>query len=237
MTSPQAPEPGPKGEPVVPFPRLAGFVRQVIHDVRNGLNSMDLQAAYIVELSTEAEVTDEVRRLRALIQTSAKQLQALSFNFWSGAPSRIEYAANILIEDFQDRLQKQYPEHAPKVQWAVELKEEAVSVDIEMFFGALTRIFENAFLFAEAGGEIKVRVFTEAGQFVLELAETKKSAAPEPEHWGEEPFVSTRRGGYGLGLFRARRLLALHGAELKIVHDSGRALLISRVSLPVVSPA
>ena len=31
----------------VPFERIAKFVRQVTHDVRNGLNAMDLQAAYV----------------------------------------------------------------------------------------------------------------------------------------------------------------------------------------------
>src|SRR4051794_8712883 len=132
--------------PHIPLPRIAGFVRQVTHDVRNGLNSMDLQAAYLNELITDPEAVDELRRLRGLIQTTARQLQAISGNFWTGTPSLVTYSARILIEDLQDRLKKTFHEYAEKwgkIAWQVELAEESVAVDIEMFFGAVTRLFEN----------------------------------------------------------------------------------------------
>ncbi len=222
--------------PAVPLTRVANFIRQVTHDVRNGLNSMDLQAAYLAELVTEEEASEELRRLRGLIQTTARQLQAISGNFWTGNPSLITYSARILIEDLQDRLARSFPEKAGQVQWIVALTDEAVSIDIEMLFNACTRLFENAFQFAEPGAKISAHAFSEDGRFVLELREPRPSVPSDPAQWGLEPFVSTRRGGYGLGLFRARAFLAVQSGELKIVHDSGRALLLTRVSLPLAPP-
>src|ERR1700743_2983004 len=94
----------------VPLPRIAGFVRQLTHDVRNTLNSLDLQAAFLLEVVSDPEALEELRRLRGLLQVSARQLQAVSGNFWSSSPNLIEYSAPILVEDFQARLLKNQPE-------------------------------------------------------------------------------------------------------------------------------
>jgi K+-sensing histidine kinase KdpD len=222
---------------LIPLPRLSGFIRQVTHDVRNGLNSIDLQAAYIAELITDGETQEELSRLRGLIQSTARQLQSLSSNFWTGTPNLVSYSAKILIEDLQARLAKTFPKEAGNVAWTVELDDEPVAVDIEMFFGALTRLFENAFGYAEPGGSIAARAIVERERFVLELLETKTTVPSDPSKWGLEPLISTRRGGYGLGIFRARGFLGAQSGDLQIMHDSGRNLLVTRVTLPLAPPA
>ena len=233
------PEQNPTG-PNVPLPRIAGFVRQVTHDVRNGLNSMDLQAAYLNELITDPEAIDELRRLRGLIQTTARQLQTLSSNFWTSAPNLVTYSAKILVEDLRDRLKKTFADSADKlakIVWEVNVDDELVSVDIEMLFGAITRLFENALHFVEPGGQITAHAQVAGGRFILELTETKTlPPAGDPEAWGDDPFISTKRGGYGLGIFRAKSLLSVQGGELQISYDSGRNLLLNRVSLPLAHP-
>lgn len=224
-------------EVLVPFSRVAGFVRQVTHDVRNGLNAIDLQSAYAAELVSDPEALEEVRRIRGLIQQSTKMLQALSSNFWVSAPSLVSYSARIFVEDLQDRLVKHHPDHAPQVRWTVDLKEESIAVDLEMIFTAIAEVFKNAFSFREADAEIAARAFAEGGRFVVEITEAKTKLPSPPEAWGREPFASTRRGAYGLGLFRSRQLLAAHGGELHFSHDSGRNLLTSRLSLPLADPS
>jgi signal transduction histidine kinase len=231
-------EASPGGSPEslqIPYPRIAAFVRQVTHDVRNNLNSLDLQAAYATELITDPEAAAEVKRLRAIIQTSAKQLQALSANFQSNAPHLVPYQASILVEDLRERLGKTFPETAGEVKWHIELGEEQVELDVEMYFAAVTELFRNAFQFRGSGGKIEVYVGTDEGQFVIELCETKPAPATPPEHWGEEPFVSSRRSGYGLGLFRVRRSVSAHGGTLSFSYDSARALLKTRVTLPLAT--
>jgi K+-sensing histidine kinase KdpD len=220
----------------VPLPRLAGFIRQVTHDVRNSLNAIDLQAAYLAELVTDTEARDEVRRLRGIIQSTARQLQGISSNFWTGTPNLVTYSAKILIEDLQDRLKKTFPEQSPRVAWHVRLDDESIALDLEMFFNAVARIFENTFQFGEAGATIEAHSFADGDEFVLEFHEPKTSLDSDPATWGEEPLVSTRRGGYGLGLYRARSFLAVLGGKLQISHDSGSNLLLTRVILPLAPP-
>jgi K+-sensing histidine kinase KdpD len=219
----------------IPYPRIAAFVRQVTHDVRNNLNSLDLQAAYATELITDPEAAAEVKRLRAIIQTSARQLQALSANFQSSTPHLVQYQASILIEDLRDRLAKTFPETAGDVTWQVELGEEQVEIDVEMYFSAVMELFRNAFQFRGNGAKIAAYVGMDRDEFVVEICETKPAPATDPEHWGEQPFVSSRRSGYGLGLFRVRRSVAAHGGNLSFSYDSSRTLLKSRVTLPVAT--
>src|SRR5947208_519401 len=124
---PELNSPGPN----IPLSRISGFVRQVTHDVRNGLNSMDLQAAYLNELLTDPEAIDELRRLRGLIQTTARQLQSISSNFWTSTPNLVTYSVGILIEDLRDRLKKTFAESAEKLEkivWKVDLADESVAV-------------------------------------------------------------------------------------------------------------
>lgn len=219
----------------IPYPRIAAFVRQVTHDVRNNLNSLDLQAAYATELITDPEAAAEVKRLRAIIQTSARQLQALSANFQNSTPHMVPYQAAILIEDLRERLAKTFPDTAGNVVWHVELGDQQVEVDVEMYFGALTELFRNAFQFNGHNGNIEVWVGVEEGQFVVELSERKPAPPTPPERWGEEPFVTSRRSGYGLGLFRVRRSVSAHQGAISFSYDSSRALLKSRVALPLAT--
>ena len=219
----------------VPLPRVASFVRQVTHDVRNTLNSLDLQAAYLLELSTDPEAVEELKRMRSLIHDSARDLQGLSSNFRSSAPSLIPYEARILVEDFRDRLHRTHPEQAGRIEWEVDVHDESVLVDIEMFFGALVKVVENTFTFSQPDATISANVFIDEGRLFLDLSQPSEAPESDPARWGREPFVTTRRGGYGLGLFRARGFLASHGGDLSFRHDSGRNLLLTRVSLPLAS--
>jgi signal transduction histidine kinase len=220
----------------IPYSRIATFVRQITHDVRNNLNSMDLQAAYVIELITDPEAVQEVKRIRQLVQTSAKQLQALSANFQTSSPNLVTYTAAILVEDLQDRLKKQFPETVDQIQWSVALGEDMVDVDVEMFFSAVVELFRNAFQFRAEGQSLTARAAVEEDGFVLEITEGKAAGAvATPENWGQEPFVSSRRSGYGLGLFRVRRTINLHGGDLNFSFDPTCSELRTRVWLPLAT--
>ncbi len=216
----------------VPYGRVATFIRQITHDVRNNLNAMDLQAAYVAELVTDVEALEEVRRIRTHIQQAAKQLQALSGNFWVAPPNLVTYSAAIFVEDLQDRLAKMHPEHAPQVKWTVELGDQMVALDLEMIFTAIAEVFKNTFHFRQGSDPIEARAVAEDGRFIIEISEPKTDIPDNPNQWGQDPFVTSRRGAYGLGLFRVRRILAAHDGDLHFSCPSGQSLLISRIALP-----
>nr|MDQ3625114.1 hypothetical protein [Verrucomicrobiota bacterium] len=187
-------------ECTVTFDQVADFVRHLAHDIRNGLGAIDLQAAYLTELIEDEELAGEAKKVRSLITQSAAFLQRVSALFRAPQPSPIRCEAGIFFEDFRDRLERVLPENAPTIAWHVELGEETVLVDLELMFTALAEFIGNAAHFYEQGC-IHARVRVEGGAVVFELREAKSAVPSPPETWGTTPFVSSRRGGYGLGLF------------------------------------
>src|SRR5262249_27171452 len=61
----------------VPWSDTVRFVRQLSHDLRNDLNAMELQSAYIGELAQGQELINEIRRLREVVSGLNSTLQML----------------------------------------------------------------------------------------------------------------------------------------------------------------
>lgn len=217
----------------VPFPRVTGLVRQLTHDVRNGLNNVDLQAAFLQEIVTDPQALPEIKRLRAMVSDAAKMLQTFSATFWLQEPNLVTYSAAVFIEDFRSRLAKLLPEHASEVKWTVNLGDESISVDIEMVFRGLAEFFKNAFHFREGQHPIEVSVHSDSCHLLIDLVEHKTSVPSGPEGWGVEPLVSTRRGGFGMGLFHARRILSAHKGDAVSTFDPAAEQLTIRICLPL----
>jgi signal transduction histidine kinase len=52
---------------------------------------------------------------------------------------------------------------------------------------------------------------------------------------GRAPLVSTRRAGYGLGLYHARQIFTLHGGDVEFVANADKCVLVSRITLPLAT--
>lgn len=227
----------PPGEVTVPFERVGALVSQLTHDVRNRLSGMQLQSAYVAELMADPEDAEdarrELKRLRGIVEDYAKTLQRFSARFRMAPPALMTYPAKMFIEDFRARLAQTLPDFAPQVAWTEDLADEALAIDVEMVFAALGEILQNAAHFRERGEPVAAHAAAKGGRFEIELREHRAAVPSEPRTWGSEPLVSTRPGGYGIGLFHARRLLAAQGGGVQFTHDPASAQLTTRVFLPL----
>ena len=227
----------PPANVLVPFERVAVLVRQLTHDVRNGFNALELQSAYVAELLRDPEdhsdAASELKRLRCMIAENTNSLRRFSARFRVTQPSLIGYPAQMFVEDCRARLAKTLPDFAPQVAWTQDLADETIPLDFEMVSAALGEIFQNAAHFQERGEPVTAHASAKAGRFQIELREHHAALPSAPATWGREPFVSTRPGGHGLGIFHARRLLAAHGGGVEFTHDAASAQLTTRVFLPL----
>ncbi len=221
----------PANNTAVPLDRVVKFVRQFSHDARNHLGSMDLQSAYLAELSTDPELTAELKKLRAMISGAARSIQAMTAQLSVSKPNPLALKASMFFEDFQQRLAHMLPDQAPSIQWEVDTGEVTVEFDMEMMFNALCELCRNALQFQDPAHPLEASVRAAADTLVFELRARPRSIDLPLEQWGMEPFVTTRRGGYGLGLFHARQLLALNGGDLQFLQDTAKEGTITRVTL------
>lgn len=215
-------------EPDIPWTRFAAFVRQHTHDVRNGLNSLELETAFLHEIVTDSEGRDCVDRLRAQVRALGVQMRELSSLLQQPKPFLTPRAARDLFLIWKEQ-------HAdlPKpieAQWVDELGTEQVNVDAGMMASVLRELLANAAAFSE-GGTMTASARREGDEVIFELREPK-AAALDPSAWGE-PLVTARRGGYGLGLWSARRILDANGARIVQRHVPDEGALVTRIFLPV----
>lgn len=217
-------------QPELSWPLIAGFVRQHTHDVRNDLNGLDLEAALLRELVSDAEAKASVDRLRRQIRELAVNLRALSAKFAEPQGAQSPVAARDLFLIWKDQVAKLNP--PPSVEWKDGLGEERIKVDIECVARTFAELFKNAVNFGD-GSVLKAEATARDGEIEFRLIE-RKSAAVDPSTWGKAPLQSTRHGSYGLGLWEARRGICASGGRIEHLYDPASQSLTTTLAFPVL---
>ncbi|PYJ71572.1 MAG: hypothetical protein DME75_07240, partial [Verrucomicrobia bacterium] len=75
----------------IPWIDTVRFIRQLSHDLRNHLNAIELQSAYISELEGNEELKGEIKRLREMVSRLTSTLQKLSIGLGDIQPNLISY--------------------------------------------------------------------------------------------------------------------------------------------------
>jgi K+-sensing histidine kinase KdpD len=221
--------------PSVSWPDIIKFVRQLSHDIRNNLNAVELQSAYLAELAQDAEMKNEIQRLRGMISEIGVSLQRLTAGLSMTTPNLIPYPAADFVDDMKQKLAKELGENAAKISWDVQLKDAALEIDPQLVQQALLELFTNAFQHERIVKAITAKAYVENKQFVLELHEPKAKFELSTQNWGHEPLRNVSQGHYGLGLNRARIIAETHGGELGASYDRKTAMLVTKLTLPLAA--
>ncbi len=209
------------------------FVRQLSHDLRNQLNAAELQSALIGELTTEPQLKPEVLRLRQLISHLGGTLQHLAVAVTAPQPTRLPYAAKDLMGDLQKKIAREFPDQSERVNWEVSLNGAMLDIDPSLIGWAATELFDNAFRHNGSSTPVSAHGREKNGQFIFALHEPKTEKV-DPAKWNE-PLSAMTHGHYGLGLRRARAIMAAHGGELTSEWNADSSTLTSRMILPMSS--
>ncbi|MDQ6912985.1 MAG: hypothetical protein M3128_08945 [Verrucomicrobiota bacterium] len=217
----------------IPLSRVIGFVRQLSHDLRNHLNAAELQAAYMNEVTTDAEMKSEVLRLRGMFSDMGSSLQKLSGALAEIRLTPMPYEAPAFMEDLRSRLQSQFPEEAKSVQWTVEVEKAQLNIDPQNLQAAFLELFGNAFQHSRSKEAMEASAAITASEFIFTLREPKTQFEGSTDKWGHEPFAKVMHGHYGLGLHRARSIIEAHGGQFEAQFDPARASLFTTIALPI----
>ena len=210
------------------------FVRQLNHDLRNHLNAVELQSAFLAELATDAELKEEITRLRQMVSQCGGMLQKLSARLNPPAPNVTLYNATDLVEDLRTKTASEFPKETGAIRWELQLGDAAqVMVDPQLLQEALLELVRNALENQVPGSSLHFLAKTEGDNLVLTLYEPKTAFELPTDNWGREPLRSANRGHYGLGLNRARIIIENQGGQLRAKYDPKESKLITTVVLPV----
>jgi len=219
--------------PAVPWPDLVKFVRQLSHDIRNNLNAVELQSAYLAELAEEGEIKTEIQRLRQMISEVGANLQRVTAGLSQTKPTPISYKAADFIEDLKQKVAKDLPDHAANVNWEVQDMDATLEIDPQLAHQALLELFTNAFQHERNVQSITAKASINKNRFVFELHEPKARFELSTDNWGRQPLRNASQGHYALGLNRTRWILEAHGGDLRAVYDRKTSTLTTTATLPV----
>jgi K+-sensing histidine kinase KdpD len=217
----------------VPWNDAVRFIRQLSHDLRNDLNAIELQSAYIVELEKNEEVKNEIKRLREMISGLASTLQRLSRAVGEVRPALIPYQAADFMQDLREKIDRDFPKESREISWDIQLGDAMLNVDPQFFEEAFTELFANAFRHDRGEGPLVASAKIDDKGFLFTLHEPKARFDLPTQNWGREPLRKMRQRHYGLGLNRARSIVEAHGGELNAQYDPKVSTLITTLRLPV----
>ena len=178
----------------MPWSDTVRFVRQLSHDLRNDLNAIELQSAYIGELAQDQELTSEIKRLREVVSGLNSTLQLLSRAVEEVTPNLITYPAEEFWPTCAHRSSAIFPTENHEITWDVHLKDGVLNIDPQLFQEVFVELFTNAFQHDRGKGALVASAITamcgsclrsheSKGGFSSELP--KLGAGTAPEHQTE----------------------------------------------------
>jgi K+-sensing histidine kinase KdpD len=209
------------------------FIRQLSHDLRNHLNAIELQSAYISELEGDANLKGEANRLRELISRLTSTLQQLSTVSGEVKPNLISYRASDFVEDLRKKIAQEFPNESPKINWNVQPSDAVLNIDPQLLQEAIMELFANAFRHDRGKGALAAQAKIDNNRFLFTLREPKIRFELSTENWGREPLRKVSHRHYGLGLNRVRAILETHGGEMHAKYEPKASALVTALVLPL----
>ena len=217
----------------VPWNDTVHFVRQLSHDLRNDLNAIELQSAYIAELTQDQELQTEVKRLREVVSGLNSTLQRLSRAVGEVSPNMISYRASDFLADMRTEIERKFSNKSDEISWNVQLEDVMLQVDPQLLQEVFVELFANAFQHGRGNGGLLANARIDNDRLRFTLHEPKPAFDSATQNWGREPLRNISQRHYGLGLNRVRAIVEAHGGQLQAQYDPKASALVSTVTLPV----
>ncbi len=204
------------------------------HEIRNPLSGIGLSAQYLkrkLKEQPDAEIQvqnilDQGERLKQLVNDT------LDFSRDTTTQEIDEVDVRDLMETSLRFVQVQYGPRQSRVQsrWTFEKDRYFIRVNPNRIRQVLVNLILNAYQAMDQGGTLTLGCAEEGDRVMLRVEDTGPGIPPEVQSRLFEPFFTTKKSGSGLGLSVSKRIVEVHGGELRVESAEGRTVFL--VELP-----
>jgi signal transduction histidine kinase len=212
------------------------------HEIRNPLNSLNLNMQLLEEEMGGALSNGSNRRLMSITRSEIGRLERLVTDFLSYAkPSPLELEilpAVTLLERCRELMAEELRSLGARLSIEDRSDGGCVEVDPGQISQLLLNLVHNALLAIEESGrepEVQLSVHREGARVVLEVRDRGVGIPRGELNRIFDLFYSTRKGGTGLGLAVVQRIAQNHGGEVEVQSVVGEGTAV-RVLLPSAKP-
>jgi len=200
----------------------------VAHEIRNPLNALTMGLQYmqaVGELNNDIikNIQTELSRLTELTDELLSFSHGLKLN-----PCPVEISE--LLTEIKNRLVPKAIRRGINVHIDIAIDEEfKINVDRRWFLRAIENIIRNAIEAIGSNGHIWIRVKRVSQKIVFEIEDDGPGINPAHQKKIFEPFFSTKKEGFGIGLFIVKQVIEAHGGEIKVKSaiNKGSTFIIS----------
>ena len=220
------------------------FVATVSHELRTPLTSM-MGFLEMIREGEAGQLTDEQKRFLAIVYRSSERLQRLVGDLLFVARLDASGLQLQFAEAHLDEVAREAVESNAALARSREINLRSEIGDIPAVWGdrdrlaqLVSNLISNALKFTPAGGTVTVRVFLDAHNAVLEVADTGIGIPKgEQERLFQRFFRSSTATeqaipGTGLGLVISKAIAEAHAGSISVESDAGAGTCF-RVELPL----
>lgn len=192
-------------------PRVIKIVRRHTHDVRNYINSLDLEATLLEEIVTDEEGIESVRRMRDQLTQLEATVRALSSKFAEPQPTPL--TSTDLFRMWQLQIAP-LMDVSRRLEWQAPNEIAVLTIDANAILSVLRELVLDAWKRAPASTP-KAAILVHPGQVIAELREVGH-VPPGAEEW----------------IMDHAHLVTLNGGTLRYVPNSESGEAITTLSFP-----
>jgi signal transduction histidine kinase len=222
---------------------LGTLASGLAHEIRNPLNSLNLNMQMLEEEIDEHGSAPTGKRLLSITRSELSRLDRLVSDFLAYAKPRPLELEEVPAARPLERIREVLSGEIQKREAQVEIEDRSggarIRIDPPQMNQLLLNLAQNAFNAVEEAGRrpvLKLSAYRQGPAVCLELADNGVGMTDEEQRKIFELFYSTRKGGTGLGLAVVDRIARAHGGRLNIRSVKGMGTTVI-LELPAAAPS
>ncbi len=211
---------------------VAVLAGSLVHEIKNPLSTLNINAQLLLEDWKDAPGTKEVRTVKRLkvIVSEVERLERILQSFLRFTErhelSLKPASLNEIIQELSELIEPEAAQANIQVRLGLDATLEAFTFDPDLIRQVFLNLILNAkHAMEEKGGELilRTRRVERGGQVwaVGEVIDTGHGMSPQVRDRLFHPYYSTRRGGTGLGLATSKRITEEHGGRIEVESQEG----------------
>ena len=210
------------------FHRMSSFV---MHDLKNLTNSLSLISQNAKHNLGNIEFQkDAIKTIASTVDRMHGLIGRLS-----SLPQKIELKLELVdIKDLVEHAIKNVKiDKSKKISIKTKIDTHSLlSIDPHAIEMAIINLINNAFDAIEREGKVECRVWKENNVTKLSVADTGKGISDEfIDKFLFKPFKSSKKGGFGVGLFQSKSIIEAHNGRIVVKSKEGQGTTFT-ISLP-----
>jgi len=205
---------------------IANFGESVAHEIRNPLNSIHMNVQLLREaLNREGADRESLDRTAGTVQREIMRLDRVVRDFVQySRPPALDLqpgSINHVVRAALDVLDAQIREKGLQIE-TVLASARPVRMDRDRMQRAIYNVLLNAVQVLPEGGSLSCRSSDERDMCQLEFSDNGPGLEPDTSAHVFELFYTTKKGGTGLGLPLANRIVEEHGGRMAVASEPGQ---------------